>query len=739
MLMPSSPPRAPRGTGAVSVSRRGTSPRLAAAASAALLLLVGLLDYFTGKQASLTLLYLLPIMTAKWFVGRRTARVFCVAAAAMGFAAALTDHPDLPTELWNAGGRLGVYLIFCALLREIRRGATATAGTSAPPATSSTAHPIVASIQRLLILAAGCACALAALGWIVQHRFPSVMGSRGAGGATAASEPQGALVELASLVDRSMRASRPVLLGSRNPQGPSCVAVVKTGELRGKVPDNPGDLNGGPGTTMVAIYCFNRQGNTSPLKDFEWHQGRLRTYLQNVMASNQPAENLAHELAHRAREFADAADEWTEIPSSLAQVKFTRDDSWPGYCMTALDRAIAANDLSATRRWAHELAAAAFSLDDLHHWLDLLASNHLRALDFQQQCQTLFTAAEPLVTKYDPNASISMFPAGILSLNGWGNYYEVERQAEGLFAQPPDLTTQPALSQNITAASVWLTPALRETFVKLQSALTPETQKVWEQAAMTPYEHSYLIGMLYRASRTDAVDDLAAVLKKVNANHPQPSVGELMSVLMYRGHSFAGLEWADRFQPELLEAAEEIPPSTSDKDALVAAADWTNKFYRAPAAGYGMTFTLRDAIEQKKLDCVRATDMIGAIFRNSGRPRFGHVRWCAETNAHSVAAYLGRENDKPKTLLVDGLAPTTQPEVWPDAYFHGHAWPAGLSPTPTPYCVELYVRGLDNYLWAEGYIVRGPNAGMLTTARIPYSTHRLEQSTRKVFEGPYPQ
>jgi hypothetical protein len=212
-----------------------------------------------------------------------------------------------------------------------------------------------------------------------------------------------------------------------------------------------------------------------------------------------------------------------------------------------------------------------------------------------------------------------------------------------------------------------------------------------------------------------------------------------MGVTMYRGHSFAGLEWADRFQPELLKAAEEIPATASDPDALLAAADWTNKFYHGPSAGYGMTFTLRDALEQKKLDCVRATDMIGAIFRNSGRPRFGHVRWCAETNAHSVAAYLGREGEKPRTLLVDGLNPTTQPEVWPDAYFQGHAWPPGLTPTPVPYAVELYVRGLDSYLWAEGYIVRGPNAGYLTTARIPYSTHRIEQSSKKVFDGPYPE
>ena len=149
---------------------------------------------------------------------------------------------------------------------------------------------------------------------------------------------------------------------------------------------------------------------------------------------------------------------------------------------------------------------------------------------------------------------------------------------------------------------------------------------------------------------------------------------------------------------------------------------------------------LRDALEKRELDCVRATDMIGAIFRNAGRTRFGHVRWCAGTAAHSVAAYLGRDGDQSRTLIVDGLMPADKPEVWPDAYFHGHRWPPqpGVQNPPTPYAVELYARGLDNYIWAEGYVIRGPHAGWLTTSRIPYSTHRRADSSRKVFDGPYP-
>ena len=52
--------------------------------------------------------------------------------------------------------------------------------------------------------------------------------------------------------------------------------------------------------------------------------------------------------------------------------------------------------------------------------------------------------------------------------------------------------------------------------------------------------------------------------------------------------------------------------------------------------------------------------------------------------------------------------------------------------------MELYVRGIDSYVWMQGYIVQGPNAGWLSTAAIPYSTHFTTASTKKVFNGPYP-
>jgi hypothetical protein len=135
---------------------------------------------------------------------------------------------------------------------------------------------------------------------------------------------------------------------------------------------------------------------------------------------------------------------------------------------------------------------------------------------------------------------------------------------------------------------------------------------------------------------------------------------------------------------------------------------------------------------------VRSTDMIGTIFRDAGRTGFGNVRWSSEAATHSTAALLSSKDGKPLTLLLDGMMESSEPEIWPDAFFNGHAWPSPIENNPAPYSLELNVRGLDSYLWAAGYIARGPNAGTLQKASIPYLPGRERGSVEKVFAGPYP-
>jgi hypothetical protein len=41
------------------------------------------------------------------------------------------------------------------------------------------------------------------------------------------------------------------------------------------MPENLGDLDGGPGTSMAVLYFFDRREFKSPMQDFRWHQTRF--------------------------------------------------------------------------------------------------------------------------------------------------------------------------------------------------------------------------------------------------------------------------------------------------------------------------------------------------------------------------------------------------------------------------------------------------------------------------------
>ena len=92
-------------------------------------------------------------------------------------------------------------------------------------------------------------------------------------------------------------------------------------------------------------------------------------------------------------------------------------------------------------------------------------------------------------------------PAGILCVNGEENYYEVERQAERLFSMPPDRVDELLNNQHLTPGSLWVLPRLRSCFLKVQDALSPQNRRTWEEAAHTPYQHAYLMNMLFRTAK----------------------------------------------------------------------------------------------------------------------------------------------------------------------------------------------------------------------------------------------
>jgi diguanylate cyclase (GGDEF)-like protein len=89
-----------------------------------LILLVGLLDWATGPDLELPLLYLIPIATAAWHAGRRMGIIVAVSGAVTMFVVDVSGSPEwtaLPIAISVANGlvRLGVYALAAALLARL--------------------------------------------------------------------------------------------------------------------------------------------------------------------------------------------------------------------------------------------------------------------------------------------------------------------------------------------------------------------------------------------------------------------------------------------------------------------------------------------------------------------------------------------------------------------------------------------------------------------------------------------
>jgi diguanylate cyclase (GGDEF)-like protein len=98
---------------------------LVAALSTGLVLGIGLADYLTGAQLSLSVFYLLPIALAAWRTGRDWSYAFSGASAAVWYFANLPGSLAMgfapTTVLWNTLTRLGFFLSVAYLVSSTRR------------------------------------------------------------------------------------------------------------------------------------------------------------------------------------------------------------------------------------------------------------------------------------------------------------------------------------------------------------------------------------------------------------------------------------------------------------------------------------------------------------------------------------------------------------------------------------------------------------------------------------------
>src|SRR5512136_1845449 len=96
---------------------------LLAASMPFLVLAVGWVDYATGEELSVSVLYLVPVCVTTWWAGRRWGLAMAVASAAASTVADTAasqrlGHPLIP--YWNAGMLLGFFGLVVYLLSALK-------------------------------------------------------------------------------------------------------------------------------------------------------------------------------------------------------------------------------------------------------------------------------------------------------------------------------------------------------------------------------------------------------------------------------------------------------------------------------------------------------------------------------------------------------------------------------------------------------------------------------------------
>ncbi|MFN2455772.1 MAG: GGDEF domain-containing protein [Pyrinomonadaceae bacterium] len=89
----------------------------------ALILFLGVIDYFTGFELSFSVFYLSPVALVTWYGSKRAAVITSVASAATWevanqLAGEHFSHPFIP--FWNATTRLGFFLVVALLLAKLK-------------------------------------------------------------------------------------------------------------------------------------------------------------------------------------------------------------------------------------------------------------------------------------------------------------------------------------------------------------------------------------------------------------------------------------------------------------------------------------------------------------------------------------------------------------------------------------------------------------------------------------------
>jgi hypothetical protein len=259
-------------------------------------------------------------------------------------------------------------------------------------------------------------------GWAAQLLAPCAAGECRQADVTIA------YAELPGKTDMA-RPSRPVPAGLRIRRERVVSSPRAAGRSRKQFHPAPVISTAGPDDGRV--YTFDR-GEYRAMVDFDLHQKRLKSYLENESAAERAVASDALWPRRRANS-PSWAQSWPSIPEG-SSTGYRRQKS----AQLLHDRLIRRSPArcGGGEALSGELAAACFAsticTSGCRSWSRITCRARVRRVPVPLR---IHRQADHPVSAQQQHVR---FPAGVLSLNGWGNYAEIERQAEKLYSMPPE-------------------------------------------------------------------------------------------------------------------------------------------------------------------------------------------------------------------------------------------------------------------------------------------------------------
>ncbi len=100
------------------------SPVRLVALSFLFIMVIGAIDHLIGYELSFSFFYLIPVSFGSWYLGQRIGLIICVVSAATWLGVDYTSghqYSNPAIYLWNAGIRLGFFVVVVLLLEGLRR------------------------------------------------------------------------------------------------------------------------------------------------------------------------------------------------------------------------------------------------------------------------------------------------------------------------------------------------------------------------------------------------------------------------------------------------------------------------------------------------------------------------------------------------------------------------------------------------------------------------------------------